>query len=487
MHFSLAQFLLHSNEKAYHATGARKMKGENAAVELTNTNHIDEGSQQSDTKTTSIVTSTTESVINNTWNHAPIMENMKVADGAHLFSSADNTNIVRFAVNASWVVNWFLLGGKIFVVIYSSSKAVAASLADSAVDIVSQAVLSLAEKYIAIHSPNYPVGRSRLEALSVIACAAIMSMASVEVVQYSAVDIYNGLNGRLPELDIGIDMYSIFAAGIVAKLLLYLFCRYAVQLVPSDTVAALAEDHLNDVISNMAAIATAAIAFNTTAWWVDALGAIIISLVIIYRWIGIISDQVKKIVGHIAPPEFVEAVEELARQHDSRMRVDCTRSYHFGARYNVEMEVVLPGNMTVVESHDIALALQHKIESLGNVERAFVHVDHQVRDGLEHRVERELVLGDKSTVVMSEQAAARLAGTEEIRSIEGTDSSDQIDPEQPAITQPAQELRARTKQPHLQLHSNTSVRNILQSPLVQNNSSLSAASILSRTNINFNA
>lgn len=41
---------------------------------------------------------------------------------------------------------------------------------------------------------------------------------------------------------------------------------------------------------------------------------------------------------------------------------------------NVEMEIVLPGDMTVRESHDIALALQHKIESLEDVERAFVHV-----------------------------------------------------------------------------------------------------------------
>jgi divalent metal cation (Fe/Co/Zn/Cd) transporter len=41
---------------------------------------------------------------------------------------------------------------------------------------------------------------------------------------------------------------------------------------------------------------------------------------------------------------------------------------------NVEMEIVLPGTMTVIESHDLALALQHKIESLADVERAFVHV-----------------------------------------------------------------------------------------------------------------
>ena len=37
------------------------------------------------------------------------------------------------------------------------------------------------------------------------------------------------------------------------------------------------------------------------------------------------------------------------------------------------MEVVLPGSMTVQESHDIALVLQHKLESFDEVERAFVH------------------------------------------------------------------------------------------------------------------
>jgi len=155
---------------------------------------------------------------------------------------------------------------------------------------------------------------------------------------------------------------------------------------------ALAEDHFNDVISNTAAMITAAVAFHVKgAWWVDPFGAIVISLVIIFRWLSIMKEQVKKIVGHTAPPEFIDRVNGIARRHDSRLAVDVTRAYHFGARYNVEMEIVLPGSMTVMESHDIALALQHKIEGLADVERAFVHVDHQERDGLEHKVERELV------------------------------------------------------------------------------------------------
>ena len=34
-----------------------------------------------------------------------------------------------------------------------------------------------------------------------------------------------------------------------------------------------------------------------------------------------------------------------------------------GARYNIELEIVLPGDMTVSESHDLAMDLQHKVMS----------------------------------------------------------------------------------------------------------------------------
>lgn len=54
--------------------------------------------------------------------------------------------------------------------------------------------------------------------------------------------------------------------------------------------------------------------------------------------------------------------------------MDVTRAYHFGSAFNVEMEIILPGGMSVCESHDIALALQHRIEESDLVERAFVHV-----------------------------------------------------------------------------------------------------------------
>lgn len=93
------------------------------------------------------------------------------------------------------------------------------------------------------------------------------------------------------------------------KFFLWIYCLRLNKDNRSDTVAALAEDHFNDVLSNVGAIITVAIATHSVYWWVDPLGAIIISLIIIYRWVEIINEQVKKIVGHTAPPEFIEQVE----------------------------------------------------------------------------------------------------------------------------------------------------------------------------------
>lgn len=141
------------------------------------------------------------------------------------------------------------------------------------------------------------------------------------MIQYSCADLYNGFHdGNLPLLNVDVELYVILGIGIGMKFMLWLYCLRLNQSVGSDVVKALTEDHFNDVISNIAAVATAAIAYNTVAWWIDAIAAIVISLVIIYRWFGIISEQVEKIAGHSAPPEFIEQVNQPIIVKNSLMR-----------------------------------------------------------------------------------------------------------------------------------------------------------------------
>lgn len=155
----------------------------------------------------------------------------------------------------------------------------------------------------------------------------------LKVIQYSAVDISNGIQGDKPQVEASVAVITILSLCIFLKVVLYIYCKWAQKILESDILEALAEDHINDVFSNLAAIITVLVAANISyLWWFDPAGAILISLVIIYRWMGIIWEQVKKIVGHTAPREFIAQVEDIAREHDPRLSVDCVRAYHSGAR-----------------------------------------------------------------------------------------------------------------------------------------------------------
>ena len=50
----------------------------------------------------------------------------------------------------------------------------------------------------------------------------------------------------------------------------------------------------------------------------------------------------------------------------------------------VEMEVVLPAEMVLRETHDIGMSLQYKLEQVAEVERAFVHMDYKAHSYDEH-------------------------------------------------------------------------------------------------------
>jgi divalent metal cation (Fe/Co/Zn/Cd) transporter len=96
-----------------------------------------------------------------------------------------NTSIMLPSAMYQQVVNIFLLAAKIYAFWTTGSKAVAASLADSGVDILSQGILALMQHLMNKKHEDYPVGRHRLEAIGVIACSCIMSISSLEVIQFS--------------------------------------------------------------------------------------------------------------------------------------------------------------------------------------------------------------------------------------------------------------------------------------------------------------
>jgi divalent metal cation (Fe/Co/Zn/Cd) transporter len=81
----------------------------------------------------------------------------------------------------------------------------------------------------------------------------------------------------------------------------------------------------------------------------------------------------------------------IAATHDDKIKaIDTVRAYYSGPRLIVEVDIVMDADDTLKSTHDVAEELQIKLESLPNVERAYVHVDYETSHAPEHFLKKEL-------------------------------------------------------------------------------------------------
>ncbi|MBA0603300.1 hypothetical protein Gorai_003450 [Gossypium raimondii] len=145
-------------------------------------------------------------------------------------------------------------------------------------------------------------------------------------------------------------LYTIMLTASAVKIVLWFYCRSS----GSKIVRAYAKDHYFDVVTNL---------------------------------VGLIAAVLVSLVGQSAPPEVLQKLAYLVlRHHPQIKRVDTVRAYTFGILFFVEVDIELPEDLPLKETHAIGESLQIKIEQLQEVERAFVHLDFECRHKPEHSV-----------------------------------------------------------------------------------------------------
>lgn len=189
----------------------------------------------------------------------------------------------------------------------------------------------------------------------------------------------------MPPIQLSVLDCCFLAATVLTKMGLYVWCKAVYAKTNNVTIDAVATDNLNDVMSNTAALGAALLTqLSSSLWLSDPVGAILISAYIIVSWTRTGMEQLEMIIGKSADPAFLDVVREMAETHDPAVSLDVVRAYHFGPKFLVELEIVMPEETPLRESHDVGILLQHKIERLEQVDRCFVHVDYQMRDVDDH-------------------------------------------------------------------------------------------------------
>lgn len=307
-------------------------------------------------------------------------------ESPHQIDQDSNTDLKKKAslfARITLLVNVCLTIAKAIAVALSGSISITSSLVDSCVDLISGAIFWWTTRAMKRRNPyNYPQGRTKLEPIAIIILSVIMSLAALQLIQESISKIVEltGKKTGVPSVDL--PTIGIALGTIVIKLTLYLVCRR----VSSSTVQALAMDHRNDVLSNAVAIIFGYIGSHqmfektgkTELSYLDPIGAILISIYIMVNWWKTGYGQIKLLTGYTAKPMFLSKLTWICLNHDNNVKqIDTVRAFYFGNNFLVEVDIVLPEEMSLKQAHDIGESLQQKLERLPEVERAFVHLDYE--------------------------------------------------------------------------------------------------------------
>ncbi|KAJ1923181.1 hypothetical protein IWQ60_006036 [Tieghemiomyces parasiticus] len=285
---------------------------------------------------------------------------------------------VRMAVNISVAVNVILFATQLVAAVLSGSLSLFATMADAFMDLMSSVILLMTSRAMARRNHvKYPTGKARMETGGIIVFASLMATLSVQLIVESVKSLISGAH----EQNVTYVSVLIILSAWLTKLVLFLYCR-ALSKYPSARI--LAQDHRNDLIVNAFGLAMCLLGTHLS-WWIDPLGGILVALIILRSWSATAFEHVILIVGKTADPAFLQKLTYLALTHDPRVvAIDTIRAYHLGHNLYVEVDIVLPPETPLRESHDIGETLQVKLESLENVERAFVHVDYESEHQPEH-------------------------------------------------------------------------------------------------------
>ncbi|KAI7889273.1 cation efflux family-domain-containing protein [Mucor mucedo] len=285
---------------------------------------------------------------------------------------------LKIAIYGSVVANVILFALQLVAAITSGSLSIFSTMADAFMDLLSSLVLMWAAKQASKSNlTKYPAGKSRMETIGIIVFACLMSCVALFLI----IEAAQKLSESSHSPDLKPLAIAFVSAALAVKLLLYIYCKTISQF---SSARVLAQDHRNDLLVNGLGLTTGIVGSRVAAW-VDPVGSIVIAVIILHSWTSTLFEHIPLVVGKSADTTFLNLITYIALTHPGVIQVDTCRAYHAGNNLFVEVDIVLPPNMELRTSHDIGEALQQKLESLPDVERAFVHVDYETLHKPEHQ------------------------------------------------------------------------------------------------------
>jgi len=285
------------------------------------------------------------------------------------------------------LVNTLLIVIKLVAGIYGSSQALIADAVHSFSDLFTDAVVLIGIK-ISKKPPDktHHFGHARIETLA----STIVGMALIGTALYIGIEasltIYRHTKYHPTTL-------ALFGAGvsIVLKEWLYHYTIRTGRRIKSQLIVANAWHHRSDALSSVAVfIGVAGTQINPSWNILDSFAALLVSFFIVKVGLEILRDALREFTDTAPKPEIIGKIQQCALSvngvvdtHDLRVRTS-------GGFYQMEIHIVVDGQLTVLEGHKIAKAVEGcLVEDVGNIGSITIHVDPEIGNRNQERENRK--------------------------------------------------------------------------------------------------
>ena len=249
------------------------------------------------------------------------------------------------------IVNLFLSITKLVIGYLGKSQALIADGVHSFSDLATDLSIIFGVKYwLAPADEEHQYGHRKIELLVTIFIAIALAFVGISIFAKAIIALKNN--------DIQTPSLVAFVGAmlsIISKEWLYRYTVKKANILKSPAVKANAWHHRSDAISSLpVAIVIVIAAIFPKLIWLDAIGAIVVSVFIIYPAYKIFKKSILNILDESVDTETLSKIEQIALQTKDVREVHDIRTRKAGETFFVDMHILVDGHISVQEGHDIS-------------------------------------------------------------------------------------------------------------------------------------
>lgn len=218
---------------------------------------------------------------------------------------------------------------------------------------------------------EHPFGHHKAEFFSAVVEGALIIVAAVLILRESAYGILNPKPLDAPVMGLAVNA---LATAINLAWATTLLGRGRAWNSPA--LVADAHHVMADVVTSGGVLLGVALVTVTGVFVLDPVIAGLVALNILWSGYGMVRDSVSGLMDKAAPPEMVGEIRRLISDHgEGALEAHDVRTRHAGQATFIDFHLVVPGEMTVRESHAICDRLETAIEEAVSGAVVVIHVE----------------------------------------------------------------------------------------------------------------